>query len=300
VLDNGCDRGDDRSHAADGARDLPLQGFRDVVRRVRRAARDDNLTLIAAGVAFFVMLSVVPGLAALVAVYGLVFDPADIARQVDELGAPVPDEARSLLREQLSELAAADAARLGLGFVVGLALSFWVASTAVSHLLVAVTAAYGERSDWGYVRRRVAALPLTVAAVAYVIVVMAVLTGLPGWVGDLVGPTGRVAASVLRWPLLAASMLLALAVIYRVGPERAQPGWRWVSWGAVVAVVLWLLTSAGFSLYVANLASYDRIHGALGGVVVFMLWVFISVVCVLLGAEVNAVLDDQSTRKRSG
>lgn len=295
-----ADRGDDRGRDADRPVEIQARDWRGVARRVWQRSRDDNLTLIAAGVAFFALLSFVPAVAASVAAYGLVREPEDIARQVDELGGPIPDEARRLLSEQLSELASAGSARLGIGLIVGLAVSLWGASAAMGHLMVAVTAAYGEHEDRGFVRRRAVALAMTVAGIAFFVVVIAVLTGLPAWVGAIAGSPGRTVALVVRWPLLAAVMLLALAVVYRVGPHRDEPRWRWLSGGAVVAVVVWLLASAGFSLYASSFGTYNETYGALGGVVVFMLWLFITVGCVLLGAEVNAELERQTARDSTG
>lgn len=289
--------GDRRQRDRAGSR--PASGWRDVTRRVRVRVREDDLTIISAGVAFYALLSVVPALTALVAAYGIVSEPDDVAAQIQELKAPIPDEARRLLSTQLSELASTGSGSLGVGLVVGLAASLWGASAAVNHLLVAVATVYGEREGRGFVRRRSIALAMTVAGIGFVAVVMLILTGLPGWAGDVAGPVGRVVASALRWPVLAALMLTALAVIYRVGSDRRR-GWQWVSWGAVVAVVVWVAASAGFSLYVSTFGTYNQTYGALGGVIVFMLWLLISVSCVLLGAEVNAVLEGRHDREIGG
>ncbi len=290
-------RGDRRQRDRAGSR--PASGWWNVARRVRVGVREDGLTIISAGVAFYALLSVVPALTALVAAYGIVSEPDDVAAQIEELKVPIPDEARRLLSTQLSELASTGSGRLGVGLVVGLAASLWGASAAVNHPLVAVATVSGEREGRGFVRRRSIALAMTVAGIGFVVVVMLILTGLPGWAGDVAGPVGRVVASALRWPVLAALMLIALAVIYRVGSDRRRR-WQWVSWGAVVAVVVWVAASAGFSLYVSTFGTYNQTYGALGGVIVFMLWLLISVSCVLLGAEVDAVLEGRHNREIGG
>jgi membrane protein len=254
------------------------------------------VSLLGAGVAFFAVLSLAPALAAFVSIYGLVVSPEDIVNQVEDLSSTMPTEAKDLLVEQLEQVARANGAGLGLGAALGLALALWSASAAVKHLMSAVGLAYDEQNERGFVRTRLLAIALTLAGIVFMTVAVFVLTGLPGVADDVAGEVGRVVASWGRWPLLAGLMLLALAVVYRVAPDRDDPRWRWVTWGAGAATVAWLVACAAFSFYASRFGSYNETYGAMASVVVLMLWLYLTAVCVILGAEINAEMEHQTAR----
>jgi membrane protein len=277
-------------------REIPRQGWKDIARRVKEEARDDNVTLMAGGVAFFAVLSLVPALAALVSIYGLAVSPDTVVRHVDELSGAVPDEARRLLTDQLDRVARSSDTGLGLGVLVGLVLALWSASAAVKHLITAVSAAYDEHDHRSPVRVRALAVGLTLGGIVFMSLALFVLTGLPGAAESVGGDIGRTTATVVRWPALALLMLAALAVVYRVAPDRDDPRWRWVSWGAVAATALWLLASAGFSVYASRFGSYNETYGTMGAIVVLMLWLYLTALVVVLGAELNAEMEHQTAR----
>jgi membrane protein len=257
--------------------------------RVKDRARRDNITLIAGGVAFFSLLSAIPALAALLSLYGLVADPQDVVTRVNELSTTMPEEARALLNEQLQSLTATDRGGLGFGLVIGLLLALWGASTAMQQLTMALSAVSQREETRGYVRLRLRAIGLTLAALAFAGILVAVLAVLP-----FVAQEGTIATVVAfaRWPFLALLMLFALSVLYRFAPDRREAHWQWLSAGAVLATAAWLVASAVFTLYAGRFDSYTRTYGALAGVVMLMLWLFITAVCVLIGAEINAALDE--------
>jgi membrane protein len=282
------------SHA-DKPTQIPSRGWKEVAVRGWREAKADQVPLLAAGVAFFGFLAVFPGLVAIVLIWGLVADPAQMAAQTAALTQSMPGDARSILETQVHGLTATPRAALGWGTLLTVVLALWSASGGMNQLATAISVAYDENVKRGFVKQRALALALTVGAVIFLAVVMA-LVGAAPVVFSAVGLSGplRWLAEILRWVLVAALVMVVLSVLYRVAPDRDAPKFRWVSVGAVVATILWLLASAGFSLYVSWFGNYAKTYGALAGVVVFMLWLWITSYAVLLGAEINAESEEQT------
>jgi len=275
--------------------DIPVSGWRDVLVRVKSEAKADNAAMLAAGVAFFGLLALVPALVALVSLYGLVADPATIGHQVGDALSAAPREVRALVQEQLTAIADGSGGGALLGVVIGLALALWSASSGTAHLVEAINLAYDERETRSFIKRRGLSLALTIGAVIFVAVALATITVVPALLQRLeLGFVGGFLANAGRWVGLAASMMVALGVLYRVAPDRDAPQWRWASPGAVVATLVWLSASALFSVYTANFASYNETYGALGAIVVVMLWLLLSAAVVILGGELNCELERQT------
>lgn len=262
-----------------------------VARQVRREVGDDHVGLLAAGVAFYGLLALVPALVALLSVYGLVADPATVERQVLDALAAAPPEVRDLVSEQLRSIAESSGGAI-VAVVVGFLVAIWSAASGVGHLVEAINSAYDRTDRRSWVARKVLALVLTVGAVVFFVVAFALVALLPPVLAATgLGTLGRWLAGVLRWVVLGAGLLVALAVLYRFAPDTHEDRWRWTTPGALTAAGLWLLGSIGFSVYTANFGSYNETYGSLGAVVVVMLWLLISAYAVILGAELNAVLD---------
>lgn len=277
--------------------EIPPRGWRQILLRGWREASADQLPLLSAGVAFFGFLAIFPALIALTLVYGLVADPATIAQQLDAFSGSLPPEARALLEDQLRQLASAPAQGLGWGLALSLVIALWSASGGIGNLVTAINIAYDEERGRGVVAEKLIALALTLAAVVFMIAMMAMVTGVP-LVLEWLGLTGgwRWLAEAGRWLLVALLVMSALAVLYRVAPDRRAPKFRWVSVGAVAATLVWLAVSAGFSFYVSWFGSYARTYGALAGVVVLLLWLWLTSYAVLLGAEINAEAEVQTIK----
>jgi len=277
--------------------EIPVTGWWQVLKRGWREASEDQVPLLGAGVAFFGFLSLFPALAAFTLVYGLVADPATIADQAQTLTAALPPEASALLVDQLQQLTATPRQSLGWGLALTIVLALWSASGGVGNLITAINIAYDEPKKRGFVKEKLLALGVTIAAVLFMALVLTLVAGVPVVLGflDVSGPLRWVIEAV-RWLLLAALVMLALAVLYRVAPDRDAPRFRWVSAGAVAATVLWLVASAAFSLYVTFLGSYARTYGAFAGVVLMMLWLWLTSYAILLGAEINAESEEQTAR----
>lgn len=275
--------------------EIPRRGWIQVVKRAWKEAKTDQVPLLAAGVAFYSFLALFPAMIAAVMLYGLVRDPADVQQQVDELSATLPSDAASLLTTQLEALTTTSSSSLGLGLVISLVLALWSASGGVGNVMTAVNLAYDEEETRGFVKRKALALGLTLGAIVFVVVAVGMVAVAPALLDNLVGAGPlRWALEAARWLGLLVAMSVALGILYKLAPDRDAPKFRWVSIGSVVATVLWLLASLGFSLYVDNFGSYNKTYGALAGVVVLLLWLWLTMYVVLLGAEVNAEAEQQT------
>lgn len=287
----------DRGRHAERPRDFPRPAWGDVLRRVRTQTSEDNLSLVAAGAAFYGLLAIFPALAALVAVYGLFTDPATVGQQMEALAGIIPEQAAGIIGSQLERVASTGGTALSLGAAFSFLLALWSASKGVKSLMTALNIVYGEKEDRGFLKLNAVALLLTLVVLAFVLIALIAVAVLPAVVGMLnLPPLVEGLARWLRWPLLGAVAVGILAVLYRYAPARARPEWRWVLWGAVIATVLWLLGSALFSLYVTNFGSYNETFGSVAAVVVLMMWFYLSAYFVLLGGELNAELEHQTMR----
>lgn len=281
---------------ADTPADIPARGWRQIVKRAWAESKQDQVPLMSAGVAFFAFLSLFPALIAAVLVYGLVTTPAQVREQVDSIAGVVPSSARKLILEQLTALTSAPGKGLGIGLAVSVLGALWSASGGVGNLISAVNIAYDEDETRGFVRRKALALALTIGAIVFFGVALGALALVPAVLAATDPPTVvRVLAQVGRWAALLLAVVVALAVLYRYAPDRDEPQLRWASVGAALATVVWVVVSIGFSLY-ASFGSYGKSYGSLAGVVVLLMWLWLTTYAVLLGAEVNAEAEQQTMR----
>jgi membrane protein len=286
-----------RGRNAERPQDIPAPGWKDVLWRAWRTFSENNLFLVAGGVTYAILLALFPGLAALVSLYGLLMDPRQIENQIGMLGGVLPDQTLKLLSDELHQLAAASTGTLGISAAVSIVLALWTASRGVSGLITALNIAYDEKERRGFFRFNLIALGLTFAVTIGGLIIVTFVAVLPAVVKAMgLGGTAKWLLLLLEWPALIAFVLFGLAVLYRLAPDREAPQWRWVSPGAIIAAALWLLGSVAFTVYVANFASYDKTYGSLGGLIVLLTWLYLSSVTVLLGAVINAQLEQQTRR----
>jgi membrane protein len=283
----------DRGRTADKPQDIPAKGWKDIAVRVKESLRDDQVSLLAAGVAFFTLLALAPALAAVVSLYGLVTSPAEASRQIADFTTALPSDARSLIGDQLKTVAGGGGGGLGLALIISVLLSLWAASGGMKQLIGAVNVAYDETETRKFLRLRGLALLFTIGMIVMFVATLGLLAILPAVVNS---SAGQVVANIVRWPLLAVLMAAALAVLYRYAPDRDEPKLRWVSWGAGIATVLWVIGSVLFAVYVSNFGKYNETYGSLGAVVVLLLWLYLSAFIVLLGAEINAEMELQTAK----
>jgi membrane protein len=276
---------------------IPWRGWKQIVKRAWAEHKADNMPIIGGGVAFFGFLAIFPSLIATINLYGLVASPETVARQVEELSAQLPESAAQLIGEQLEAIVERDSGALTVGLIVSILLALWSASGGVSNLITAVNLAYDEVETRNFVKLKLLALALTLGGIVFFLITIGLVAVLPVVLDALpLGTVGTILAEILRWVLLLAVMAGGLAVIYRVAPDRDAPRFRWVSLGSVVVTVLWALIGVGFSLYVDNFGSYDKTYGAIAGVIVLMLWLYLTCYLVLLGAEINSETEHQTAQ----
>lgn len=255
----------------------------------------DHLTLIAAGVAFYGFTALVPLLAAVVLAYGLVAEPAAALRQIQALTQSLPADAAGLIRDQLQNIVSTEAGKSRLGLSVALAIALWGASRGAGAIVTALNIAYEEEEARGFLRLTLLNLAIVLGAVLGIVAAGAAVTALahldrlvPGAPPLLVG-----LGKLLSWLVLTGLAAAGAATLYRYGPDRSTVRWTWLTPGSVAASLGIGLVTSGFSLYVANVGSYNATYGSLGAVVVLLTWLYLSVLVLLLGAELNSELERQ-------
>jgi membrane protein len=286
-----------RGRDAAGPTEFPQRGWKDILWRVVLASSEDRVMYTAGGVAFFALLAVFPGLATVVSLYGIFADPSTISQHVSILAGILPAGVLDLLSDQMKRVAVQGADRLGAAFVVGLLIAFWTANSGMSALFDALNVVFKEKEKRTLLRFYLTTFMFTLGGVAVLILAVAGVVILPA----VLAPVGLASfservISIGRWPVLLALIGMGLALVYRYGPSRREAKWRWVTWGSGLAALTWIGASMLFSVYVANFDSYNRTYGALGAGVGFMVWMWFSVVIVLLGGELNAAMELQTAR----
>jgi membrane protein len=290
---NGQDRG--RQAARPG--EVGARGWLDVLKRTRLGIRDTHASIVAAGVAFYAFLALVPALIALVILYGLVANPADIKDQLTSFASAAPRDAQRLLTNQLTSVSRNAGGAATIGALIAIAGAIWAASSGMAALDTGLTIVNRETETRGFLKRRLLALVLTVFAVVGVLLMLALVVALPSVLDSIdVGDVGKIVIGLARWVLLAALLLFGLGVIFRYGPQRRRPRWRWVTPGALVAVIVGLAASIGFSVYVSLMGNYNKTYGSLGAIIVLLLWLYFMAYAVLFGAAMNAELERQTER----
>jgi membrane protein len=269
-----------------------------VLARVRKEAKEDSLPLVAAGIAFWGILAVVPVLIGLIATCTLVLDPAEVRSQVVPATAGLPPRVAQLLIGQLSDATAISRRGLTLGLIASLCAILSACSRAISALISGLHVALDEEESRGFVKRRATGYALAIGSVIAVLLALALVAAFPLTLKQFgLEDVGNVLAFVIRWLLLAALALTGLVLLYRYAPDRANPDWQAVRWGAGIAMVLWLLVSGGLSLYIGHSDGYNQTYGTLAGMAALALWLYLSALIILLGAEIYAEIDQHLSRR---
>jgi membrane protein len=284
-----------RGRRARAPSDIPKAGWRDILLRVWQRFGDDNISLVAAGVALNTLLAVFPAMAVLASIYGMFASPAEVAKEIAPFYGILPHDAAAIIQAQLEALARPRAHTLGIAAIVSLIVSVYYSSQGVSALMSATNIAYSEGERRSFFMRLVVAFGFAVGAVVGFIVMLLLTVAVPLGLEKLPLPRFmEEVALALRWILLWGFAALGLALVYRYAPSRQNPRWRWVSWGSVVAATLWLVSSVLFSLYVQDFGSYGKTYGALGGVIVLLMWFYLQSLSIVIGAEFNAETEHQT------
>jgi membrane protein len=272
-----------------------VRGWWPILRRVKERLAADNAALVAAGVAYYGLLALFPAVVVLVSLYGMVADPRDIAAQIGDLPA-LPEAAKEIVTAQFERVSASAGTALRAG-IVALAISLWSSSRAVNALIITMNLVYRVHGQRNFIYRNVLAIAFTIVILIAAIVGLSVITVLPALMDDLglVGADQIVAAGV-PWAFLCVGFLCVCSVLYRFGPDRRHARRTWISPGGVLASLLWIVGSAGFSFYVARFARYNEIYGSVGAVIILLFWFWFSAFVIILGAELNAEIEHQTRR----
>jgi membrane protein len=289
VTDNGHGR------QADVPQQIPPRGWLDIAKRTGKEVKQDQVPLLSAGVAYYTLLSLFPAAIAAVSIYGLVANPDTVRDQIDKLTEMLSPSTADLVGEQIKQVTSGAGGALGLATVIGILTALWSASSGMKALITGVNLAYDEVETRKFVKLRGLALLLTLGAMVLLGVALALIVGFPAVADDWPTPLAWT-AGILRWVLLAALLVAALAVLYRYAPNRDEPRWTWVSWGSGIATLLWILASVGFSIYANSFGNYNKTYGALAGVIILMFWLFLTAFVVLVGAELNTEMELQTVK----
>jgi membrane protein len=287
----------DRGRSADRPGAIPALGWRDILWRVWEQIGEDNVSVVAAGVAFYSMLAIFPAITAFVSLFGVIADPHQVEQQFANLKGVIPDDAWRILNEQLIAVSSAQTRSLGISALVSLVIALWSAGAGVRALMSALNIAYHEQEKRSFFRFYGTAFLFTLGIALFGMLALGVIVLVPVVLNLFnLGERAQWIVGILPWLVLAAFLAIALGALYRYGPSRTEPKTRWVSWGAVLAAVLWIAASLLFSIYVSNFGTYNETYGALGAVMVLLLWLWITAFVVLLGAELNAEMEHQTER----
>jgi membrane protein len=286
-----------RGREANTPEEIPPRGWADILWRVLWAISENRILSTAGGVAFFALLAIFPGIAAIVSLYGLFADSSTIGSHLSLLAGILPFGILEVVADQITMVTKQATETLGTAFVVSILIAIGSANSGIAALFDALNVVYNEREKRSFVSFYAITFVFTLAGIAFVILALIGVVAMP-LVLKLFGleaETERLVA-ILRWPILLVAVGVSLAFIYRYGPSRRDARWRWVTWGSIVAALLWIAASMLFSRYVATFESYNRTYGSLGAGIGFMVWLWISAVIVLLGGQLNAEMEHQTAR----
>jgi membrane protein len=278
--------------------DLPRHAWIEILKRVWNKTGSDNISLMAAGVAFYGFLSIVPFVGALVMTYGLIADPSSIADHMRTVITLVPRDAAKLILDQIISLVTTASTKKGIGLAVALLISIYGATRASGAVIMALNVVYEQPERRSIVRTTLLSFVLIIGAVLIGImgILAASAVALVGKLAEGLGPVAGVAVSIATWLIAGTLASLAIAAAYRYAPDRSDARWRWLTMGSALATLLWLIATLGFGAYAATLGNYNATYGSLGAVVVLLMWLYVSSYAILLGAEINAETERQVAR----
>ncbi len=290
-------RGDDSGRTAATPEEIPPRGWYEIAKRTAKKFSENELTSEAASVTFFALLSLFPAITAIVSIYGIFSDPSTIQGRLDGVAGFIPSGGMDIVRDQVKRLTQSPASGLSLGAAFGILAALWSANQGSKAMLSALNDVYGEHETRGFIRLTATSLAFTLGGILTLLIGLGIAFVLPlifaavglSSVADLV-------IEVARWPVLLVGLLAALAVLYRFGPSRHRAQWRWVTWGGGIAAIAWIALSYGFSWYVSHFGNYNKTYGSLGAAIGFMTWIWLSSTVLLLGAQINAEMETQTSR----
>ncbi len=289
---------DGRGRHASAPWQIPWAGWKDIFWRTYARIGDDRLLAVAAGVVFYGLLAIFPAITALVSLYGLFAKASTISEHLSLASGFLPAGGMEIVQEQINRITAKDDAKLSFAFAASLGLALWSANAGMKAVIDALNVTYGEKEKRGFIKLNLVSLAFTGGAILVLLVAIGAIVVLPlvlAYIG-LGGGWTETLLRLLRWPLLLCLVILGLAVLYRFGPSRESPRWEWITAGSAFAALAWLGGSALLSWYLVNFANYDATYGSLGAAIGMMMWMWMSSIVILLGAELNSEVEHQTAR----
>jgi membrane protein len=287
----------DHGRAANSPVEVPARGWKDVLWRTYEQVGDDRLLAVAAGVVFYGLLAFFPAITALVSSYALFADPQTINEHMSFIGNVLPAGGYSIVQDQVGRVLAKGGTKLGFAFGLSLLLAIWSANGGMKAIIDALNVVYDEKEKRGFIALNTVSLAFTLGGLVAILAAIGLVVAAPLAMSSLgLGRLGDLLLQYGRWPALAVMVLIGLAVLYRFAPSRSTPKWKWVSVGSLLAAVAWLLGSAALSYYLANFAGYDATYGSLGAAIGLMMWMWMSTIVVLFGAELNSEIEHQTAK----
>ena len=292
---------DGRGRDAKSPTELPAKGWKDVVWRTYEQVGEDRLLAVAAGVVFYGLLALFPAITALVSSYALFADASTINDHLSTLSGVLPAGSFSIVQDQVGRVLSKGDVKIGTTFAISLILAIWSANGGMKAIIDALNVVYDEKEKRGFFALNATSLGFTVGGLVGILIAIGLVIAAPIILGGI-GLDGSTEAVVKygRWPALALILLIGLAVLYRFAPSRAKPQWRWVSVGSIAGTVTWIIGSAALSYYLANYAGYDDTYGSLGAAIGLMMWMWMSTIVVLFGAELNSEIEHQTAEDSTG
>lgn len=292
-------RKDEHEHGryAKSPHEITRRGWWDILMRIKNQMAEDNLNIVAAGIAFYAFLAIFPALAAIISIYGLVVNPQIVHNQLSQMSGFLPQETHKLIGEILTQIASHSSKALGWGVVISILLGLWSANRGTQALFSGLNIAYDQKENRNFFMLLGRTLLFTLGGVILVIVSMVLVIGLPAIINTFPFPVMMKTLLIwMRWPVLALMILGSLAITYRYAPNRTKAKWRWVTWGSTFATVLWLAGSLAFSIYISHFGNYDTTYGSVAAVVILLFWLYLTSYFILLGAEINAEMEHQTLK----
>ena len=293
---NDTDRDDgDRGRRADKPRHIPARGWMDIGRRVKDQIKDDHAQIVAAGIAFYFFLALFPAMAAALSIYGLVMEPAQVQQQMSQLASVLPQQVHQMLADVLNGLSSKSGGSLGWSLVISVLISLWSANKGTKAIFEGVNVAYDEIDERNFFRKNAVTLLFTLGGIVLVFLCLMLIVGFPAVINQLgLPPVLQTLIQLISWAVLAVLIVYALGMIYKKGPDRDDPEFKWVSVGSVTAAALWLAGSLLFTWYVNNFGSFDKTYGSFAAIIILMLWFFLTGFVIMLGAEINSEMEHQT------
>lgn len=286
-----------KGHRAEKPSDIPAAGWKEIGSRVLSQLKKDHIQIVAAGVAFYFFLAIFPTIIAALSIYGLVLDPAKIQEHMDGLSQFLPGEAYSIIESFMEPVVSNESQKLGWGLVISILFSLWSANKGTNAIFEGINISYNEEDNRNFFKRTGITLLFTLGGIILGLISILIVILFPALIDQInLGSTLETVLGWTRWILLALIIVFALGLLYKKAPDRDNPEIKWVSWGSVIATVLWVLASLLFSWYINNFGSYDDMYGSFASVILLLLWLFLTSFIVLLGAEINSEMEHQTSQ----